>query len=186
MRGIVRIVFFMIGALKKVMNRVSKYFIKKYLISKCGKNVKIGRNIVATYSNLEIGDNSSIGENTYILNTDAKVIIKNNVMIAPNVVLVTGNHRTDIVGRYMSDVEKNEKLQENDENIIIEEDVWIGTNVIILKGVKVGKGSIVGAGSILCQDIEPFSIVVGEKAKKIRNRFSKEKLEEHKNLLKIN
>ncbi|EQA70105.1 putative acetyltransferase [Leptospira noguchii serovar Panama str. CZ214] len=57
---------------------------------------------------------------------------------------------------------------------IIGNDVWIGDNAVVIKGVKIGNGSIVGAGAIVTKDVEPFSIVAGNPAKPIRKRFSQE------------
>lgn len=63
-------------------------------------------------------------------------------------------------------------------SIHIEDDVWIGANVVIMSGVKVGRGSIIGAGSIVTKDIPSYSIVGGNPAKVIKKRFSKEIIEE--------
>lgn len=54
--------------------------------------------------------------------------------------------------------------------IIIEDDVWIGTRVVILPGVKIGKGSVIGANSLVTKDVEPYSIMGGIPAKYIRKR----------------
>lgn len=56
--------------------------------------------------------------------------------------------------------------------IIVEDDVWIGYGSIILSGVKIGKGCVIGAGSIVTKDIEPYSIYVGNKV--IKKRFDNE------------
>ena len=48
--------------------------------------------------------------------------------------MITGSHRMDIVGRYMIDIKNDEKLPENDKDILVEDDVWIGANAIILRG----------------------------------------------------
>ena len=45
--------------------------------------------------------------------------------------------------------------------VVIDDDVWIGFNAIILKGVRVGRGAVVGAGSVITKDVEPYTIVVG-------------------------
>ncbi len=55
-------------------------------------------------------------------------------------------------------------------NPIIEDDVWIGRNAIIMPGVRIGKGSIVGAGAVVTKNVEPYSIVGGVPAKLIRKR----------------
>lgn len=62
----------------------------------------------------------------------------------------------------------------------IEDDVWVGCGSIILSGVKVGRGSIIAAGSVVTKDIEPFSIYAGNPAKKIKDRFDTHAdMEEH-------
>ena len=55
-----------------------------------------------------------------------------------------------------------------EEEIIIEDDAWIGFNAIITKGVRIGKGAIVGAGTIITEDVPDFAIVVGNPAKIIK------------------
>lgn len=59
--------------------------------------------------------------------------------------------------------------------VIIGNDVWIGNNVSILEGVTIGDGAVVAAGSVVNKDIEPYAIYAGVPAKKIRERFPKEK-----------
>ena len=53
-------------------------------------------------------------------------------------------------------------------------DVWIGTNVVIMRGIKIGDGAIVAAGSIVTKDIPPYTIVAGCPAKIIKYRFAEE------------
>lgn len=58
--------------------------------------------------------------------------------------------------------------------IIVEDEVWIGNNVIVMSGIKIGKGAIVAAGSVVTKDIPPFAIVGGNPAKFIKWRFAEE------------
>ncbi|MBK9519329.1 MAG: CatB-related O-acetyltransferase [Anaeromyxobacter sp.] len=53
-------------------------------------------------------------------------------------------------------------------------DVWIGANAFISAGVKIGHGAIVGAGAVVTRDVEPYEIVVGVPAKRLRLRFPEE------------
>ena len=50
-------------------------------------------------------------------------------------------------------------------------DVWIGDNVVVIQGNSIGTGSIIGAGSVVTKDVEPFQVVVGNPARFIRWRF---------------
>lgn len=56
--------------------------------------------------------------------------------------------------------------------IIIHDDVWIGDHALILSGVEIGKGAVVGAGSVVTKNVPPYSIVVGNPAYVIKYRFS--------------
>jgi maltose O-acetyltransferase len=49
--------------------------------------------------------------------------------------------------------------------VVIEDDVWIGLNAIILKGVKIGRGAVVGAGSVITKNVDPFTVVAGNPQK---------------------
>ena len=68
------------------------------------------------------------------------------------------------------------------EHVVIGNDVWIGASVYIKSGVKIGTGAIIGAHAVVTKDVEPYSIVAGVPAKKLRNRFDTETINE---LLKI-
>ena len=55
---------------------------------------------------------------------------------------------------------------------IIGHDVWIGSHVIVLRGVRIGTGSVIGAGAVVCQDIPAYSVAVGVPARVVKPRFS--------------
>ena len=134
----------------------------RFMFQKCGKNVNVERGAWFGY-NIEIGDNSGIGINSE-LNTPGGIFIGNNVMMGPDVMIITQNHKHDDITKPM--------LEQGFERapVIIEDDVWIGTRVIILPGVKIGRSSIIGAGAVVTKDIPPFSIAGGNPAKVIKKR----------------
>lgn len=66
---------------------------------------------------------------------------------------------------------------------MIEDDCWIGANVTILKGVTIGRGSVVAAGAVVTKSCEPYSIVGGVPAHLIKMRFTSEQIVEHEKLL---
>ena len=59
--------------------------------------------------------------------------------------------------------------------VIVEDDVLIGANCVVLEGVKVGKGSVVGAGAVVTQDVAPNTVVAGVPARKIKDIDDKTK-----------
>lgn len=61
-----------------------------------------------------------------------------------------------------------------DQITVIEHDVWIGEKSMIKQGVKIGIGAVIGMGSIVTKDVEPYSIVAGNPARLIRKRFDDE------------
>lgn len=151
-----------------------RIFIMPFRISalkKHGKKITIGRGGDYYFSNIELGNNVSIGNDCIMMCQLAKIKIGDDVMFGPRVTIVTGDHRIDIKDRPMISIKNEEKLPENDEEVTIEGDNWIGAGVIILKGVTIGKGAVVAAGSLVIKDVPPYSIVGGVPAKVIKMRF---------------
>lgn len=127
------------------------------------KKVRISENVEirTTYTEISIGEGTTINRNSMIL---GKVTIGNYCLIAPNVVIVGSNHNFDDKAVYIR------KQGISSKGIIIEDDVWVGANVTITDGVKIGKGSIIAAGSVITKDVETYSIVGGVPAKFIKSR----------------
>ena len=147
-----------------------------------GKNVVIGKNFTGTERyNISIGDNTAIGPNCVFYAGIAPITVGRYVMISPNVTIVTGEHRTDIVGEYMRNITNDMKLEKHDKPVVIEDDVWIGSNVTILKGVTIGRGSIIHAGAIVTKRVRPYTIYIDDKTK--INRFSAAVIQEHEKML---
>lgn len=114
---------------------------------------------------VKMGSNSSISNNSFLNGGTEGIIIGNDVMIAPNCVLVAFDHG-------MSDLETPMIKQPwKYSKIVIDDDVWIGANCTIAKGVHIGKGCIVGANSVVTKDVSPYSIVGGVPAKVIGSRL---------------
>ena len=173
---------------KKLVVAIGKFYVKlsnyifrrtvwvyhKARFAKCGRNVQIGRGCKFIHENIYVGDNVLLNDGTEIISSKAKVYIGNGVLFGPNVTIRGGNHRIDVVGKYICDVSSKEKLPENDQDVYIEDDVWIGTGAIILKGVRVGTGSIIGGGSVVTRDVPPYTVHVGSPAQKEFPRFKTE------------
>lgn len=131
--------------------------------------------------NLSVGDGTSIPKGSTLYCTEAPLIIGRKVIFGPNPTIITGDHRIDVIGRYIMD--SHEKLPENDAPVVIEDDVWCGANVTILKGVTIGRGSVVAAGAVVTKSCPPYSIVGGVPAKILKYRFTVEECLLHEKTL---
>lgn len=164
----------------RIWNRFIKMPIIKISLGSCGKNVQFGIGFQAYgIQNILLGDDIAFGADNTLMCAKAKIKIGNHVMTGPGVTFITGGHRYDIVGRTMKSIGNDEKLPENDQDIVLEGDNWIGANSTILKGVTIGKGAIVAAGAVVTQNVPEFSIVGGVPAKVIKMRFNNEQLRKH-------
>lgn len=120
------------------------------------------------------------------MSTRAKIYIGDYVMTGPHITIITGDHRTDLIGRYMISVTDTEKLPENDADVVLSGDNWIGANVTILKGVTIGKGVIIAAGSVVTKDVPAYEIWGGIPAKKLKSRFTEAEITMHENIISNN
>lgn len=128
-----------------------------------------------TYGDLEI---------RYYNKCNSQISIGSFCSIARNVVfLLSAEHQYKGVTTYPYKtflLNQNEDEHVSKGNIIIEDDVWIGENVTILSGVKINRGAIISAGSIVVKDVPPYAIYGNFKI--LKYRFDEEKI---KQLMKI-
>lgn len=140
---------------------------------KFGNDVTISRGVMIRPSSyygkdlgygLEMGDNSSIGPYGYV-GCSGKIVIGKNVMFGPKCSLFAENH-------VFEDTNSTIKSQGvSQKGIVVEDDCWIGSNVTILDGVRIGKGSVIGAGTLISKDIPDNSIIMDR-----RDKVKKERL----------
>jgi len=174
------------------MKNIANFFlivakVKNKLYSKLFKTLfrKVGKGLVFspicsyfTYKYIFLGDDVFIGKRAFFSSGDgAEIVIGNDVMFGPNVTILCGNHEISEVGVTMSKATMDAK--KNSQQVRISDDVWIGANVTLLKGVNVGQGAVIAAGSIVTHDVMDYSIVAGVPAKLLRKRFTDEQLKKH-------
>jgi acetyltransferase-like isoleucine patch superfamily enzyme len=152
---------------------------------KRGKKSKISfrsRLDVFPYHRFNVGSNTVIEAYTVINNGAGDVIIGDNSIIGIGTVIIgpvswgngsyTGQH-VFMAGfnHGFQDGTKNSRLQPVDirgKGVVLEEDVFVGSNSVITAGVTIGKGTQVGAGSVVSRDLPPHCIAVGNPARVIR------------------
>lgn len=134
-----------------------------------------------SYRNVSVGDDVNLGVQPIIMAERSRIVIGNKVMFGPQVVVVGGGHNIKPVGVFMIDVK--EKTGAEDLGVDIEDDVWVGARAIILRGVRVGRGSVIGAASVVTKSVPPYSIVAGNPANVVGYRFDIDEVLQHENLL---
>lgn len=134
---------------------------------KIGDNVLIGRNTTLSCKggDIEIGDYSNIGPNN-ILISESSLKMGKYVFTSGQIYMIAGgNHsfeRRDIPIWLQPSVSKG--------GILLEDDIWIGASATILDGVRIGKGAIIGAATLVHKRIRPYTINVGVPAQLIKKR----------------
>ena len=110
-----------------------------------GKHTRIGKNVFVNHgcSFLDLGG----------------ITIEDDVLIGPQVKLVTENHPVDPANRKSLDLK----------SILVKKNAWIGAGAVILPGVTIGENSIVAAGAVVTQDVPSNTIVGGVPAKHIKH-----------------
>jgi len=151
-----------------------------------GKNLKVIGGIPLIYGNIKIifGDNCSlhgtttlsgakvfdaptlrVGNHSYLgyalsISVGCDVTIGNDVMISNNVTIFSyDGHSTNPAERHAV------APRESSKPIILEDNVWIGAKCSIMKGVVIGKNSVVASGSVVTQKVPPNSLVIGNPAR---------------------
>lgn len=111
----------------------------------------------------------TVGEDVYIaddlliveeLSDRGNITIGDRVSIAPRVTLVTSSHPNHSRIRDFAPVSRGP--------IVIEADAWLGAGCVILPGVRIGGGAVVGANSVVVEDVPPLHVVAGQPARIIR------------------
>lgn len=118
-------------------------------------------------SGVEVGQGTVVNPNLQVSDSFKQLVkIGARVAVGPNVTIIADS------------APNNSKLQEKSyvrehliqsEPVIIEDDVWVGANVLVLPGVTIRQGAVVGAGSVVNRDVDAWTVVAGNPAKKIRS-----------------
>lgn len=136
------------------------------LLGKVGNQLWITPPFHVDYGcNIYFGNNCEVNMNCTFLD-DNKIIIGDNVLIAPNVQIYTAYHPTHYLDRFtISENETFNFCKTQTAPVIIGKNVWIGWGTIILPGVTIGDNTVIGAGSVVTKDIPADTIAYGNPCK---------------------
>jgi len=143
-----------------IFGTIMRYEFYRLTLKKCGRNVHIGFGTVFTYRDIEIGDNVLIG----MYNTIHHCNFGSYVLIADGCRFLSGSRYHNFLKTDTPIALQGGQLK----RIRVANDVWIGADCVVMDSI--GKGSVLGAGSVVTKPIEEYAIAVGNPAKKIKSR----------------
>lgn len=130
------------------------------------------------HANIKIGDYTYGRPAIRFLTPDVTLTIGKFCSIAAGVTFfMGGNHRGDWVSTYPFPVLSSDwpnakgKTPISKGDVTVGNDVWIGTDAMIMSGVRIGDGVIIGARAVITKDVAPYTIVAGNPAREVRQRF---------------
>ena len=154
-----------IGALVPTTFGVLLRGLMLYPLSKrCGGFVWLQPRVMVIHSDrITFGKNFACNSGAYI-NGIGGITFGDFVLIGPNVTISSGRHAID--GAHPEIISRKSMGMP----IVIEDDVWLGAGVVIMPGVRLAKGTVVGANAVVTRDTAPYAVVVGSPAREIKNR----------------
>ena len=130
----------------------------------CGSTLRPFCYLVET-QHIVIGERVTIRPHTMLMaDAHARIIIGDDVLIGTGVHMYVNNHRFD-----RADVLIADQGYYPSQDVIVEDDVWIGANAILLPGVRIGRHSVIAAGSVVTKSTEAFSVYGGIPARKLKD-----------------
>jgi acetyltransferase-like isoleucine patch superfamily enzyme len=134
-----------------------------------GNNVILSNDVMISCKNgtVSIGDNCGLNARTIVQSTNnCPVVIGPDCIIGQQCFIVGGgSYNFDRL-----DIPIRKQGIRADGGVCLEEDVWLGGNVTVLGGVKMGKGSVAGAGALLTRSVAAYTISLGVPAQVIKKR----------------
>jgi acetyltransferase-like isoleucine patch superfamily enzyme len=137
---------------------VRHLYLRTALRIKIGKKSAVHMGCFITGRHITIGSHSVVNRNCY-LDGRTGIEIGNNVSISPHTNIITLSHDP-----------QSPLFSPQGENVVLSDYVWTGMRTTILPGVRLGKGCVTGAGSVVTKSFDDFSIIAGCPAKKIGRR----------------
>ena len=145
-----------------------------------GHHVDVIPNSTLVPKNIIAEDFTRIQNLNNMISYHGKLILKKYSCISSQCIIVPGMHTPTVgVPQYLSRLHVNDK----DGEIVVHEDCMVGAGSILLAHCELGRGSWIGAGSIVTRPVPPYAVVAGSPATIIGAKFTKEQILEHERIL---
>ena len=145
-----------------------KIAMMKELFAAVGEGAFIKGHFICTYGkHISLGDGVFINEDANFMD-DNFINIGKNVMIGPGALLITANHPLRYEERMFTDTNGQRHCKSSSSPITFEEGAWLAARVTVLPGVTIGKGAVVGAGSVVTKDIPAGMLALGAPCKPVK------------------
>jgi acetyltransferase-like isoleucine patch superfamily enzyme len=155
-KALVEVVFAQMLAYTEPRSRLAAFGTGSYFNKRCS---------LASPENIRLGKSVSVGpENRLWASPRARLTIEDDVLLGPNVTIVTSNYSAADRGRPLKDQEWIES------DVTIGRRSWLGAHVVVLPGVTIGEGAIIAAGAVVTASVPPYAIVGGVPAKLLKYR----------------
>lgn len=160
----------------RILRRI-RMLIMKPQFREYGDNFVFDPSGTYSFENIHVGHNVNLGTRPLLMAALSKIRMGDSVIFGPEVVIFGGGHNFREVGTPVALV--HWKRGDEDLGVSIGSDVWIGTRAVLLRGVDVGRGAVVAAGSVVTKSVPDYAIVGGNPAKVIAFRFTPEEALNH-------
>lgn len=129
-------------------------------------------------SGVYLYENTKLRSNCTIINSpERKLIVKKYSAIASGCTFITNGHTSTVgIPHFLLGPSH---INDKSGDIIIGEDVWMGANCTVMPGITIGRGAIIGTGSLVTKDVPPYALVVGSPAKVVGKKFELEDVIKH-------
>lgn len=168
---------------KNTINGLWKLWVKncnKDFYAESSEFCQLAPNLDINPQNVSLANHTRIQTDVRVISSHGKVVLKKYSVLGAGCTVIPGAHIPTVgLPQFLSITHINDK----DGCIIINEDVWVAANVTLLSHSGIGRGALVGAGSLVTKDVPPYAVVAGVPAKVVAARFTIDQILKHESIL---
>lgn len=180
----------MLGRLKMKIEELKKMYDYLYTLvigntnyknfGKADKSCQFGRATAAFPELIQMEHHSRLQNLNNLIASQGNLIIKKYASVSSQCIIIPEAHVPTVgLPQFLSITHINDKIG----NIVVHEDAWVGAGSILLSKCEIGRGAVIGAGSIVSKKIPPYAVAVGSPTKIVATRFTIDQIMEHERSL---